>query len=191
MWALSAVIAGCAIRLEGGEHYFGPVLFRFSDPDRASARVSQVVRVGVFGDVGSQWGIGLGYGERLAVAPMAIEGSEAGQSPSPSWIRPLSLRRAPEPGQWNLSLFYLKVTAAPPAFFVRRSLVGIEATAGADAVALSVGATFRTVSRLPRNALMWLQFTADQPLRTTLRIWAGPVDAELPADFIPTEDEHR
>jgi len=189
---LLLLASGCALRTGDTERYFGPVLFRFSDPRSAAAHVSQVRRLGVIGEAGTQWGLGAGYAERIAVAPLRLEGADASPGrAAPRWSRPLSLWPAPEPGRWNLSLLYLQVTAAPAPVMVSRTVYGIEATAGADALALSVGAVSRTWSRVPDNALVRLHFSAARPLQSSLRVWAGAEDADLPPDLLLEEAPTR
>lgn len=185
---LGFLLAGCAMRLHGVEHYVGPVVFRYSDPDAGSSYVSQVARIGVFIEGGTQWGVALGYAERVAVAPRRVEGTGTEEQAVPRWVRPFSLVRPPEPGRWNLSLLYLRVAPAATPLFVRREAFGLEATAGPEAVALSIGVAIRTWSEVPDNAMVRLHFDASRPLQTRLRVWAGPVDAEPPLNFTEEED---
>src|SRR5262245_10621906 len=103
-------LGGCAWRTGVTEHYFGPVLFRYSAPRDDRAVATEVVSVGVLGEMGRQWGASVGVVDRVTVAPRYVGEAQADEAAShPRWSRPLSPLGPPAAERWSFSLLYLRV----------------------------------------------------------------------------------
>ena len=164
------LLAGCAVRMGDVEHYVGPVLFRFRPPDQTVGAVTQVVRLGVSGEAGRQWGVAAGVVDRLAV--VARSADEAAPAPRPRWTTPLSFLSPPSPGAWNVSLLYLRVEGMRRPTLVVRRTYGAEVTAGAETSALSIGWTARTRAEPPDHSFSVLRFDSRRPMDAVSVTWA-------------------
>ena len=185
--ALVLLTGGCAWRTGQTEHYIGPVLFRYVEPPSGKARVSQVERLGIAGEMGRQWGLTLGLSGRTAVAPRPADAAPATEPWR--WSTPLCLLPPPEVGRWNLSLVYLREEGVPEPFFERRVVVGASALAGAEANAVSLGVTVRTQMDPPADAVSALRFDACSPMAAELAVWRANPGEELPVSDILKEVE--
>ncbi len=182
--------SGCAVRMRGSEHYFGPVLFRYAAPPAARAYVSEVRALGALLEAGTQWGVSLGDFRRVALA--AAEGECASDPSMPSawrWTRLEPWDPNPTPGSWHLSLFHLQGEGVRAPCFVRRVNAGLALTFGAEVNALSLGFTARTHMTPPADALSLLHFDASHPLDSQLTVWEVAPDAPLPVESILEEVE--
>ena len=168
--AAALLLAGCAVRMGGAEHYVGPVLFRFRPPDETVGAVTQVIRLGISGEAGSQWGLAAGAVDRVAVVAQSADGLAPGMRPR--WTTPLSFLSPPAPGAWNVSLLYLRVDGMPRPTFVVRRTYGAEMTAGAEINALSIGWTARTRAEPPDHSFSVLRFDSRRPMDTVSVTWA-------------------
>jgi hypothetical protein len=175
VFAIALSATGCAWRRGSDEHYFGPVVFRHRDAPVAEARITDIVRLGVFVEGGSQWGVAVGATRRVAAAPLdACE--EAAPAPP---MRASALLAAGREG-WVFSPFYLKIENAPPSTFVSRTTYGAELTAGPEAAALSLGATSRTLLTPPQDSLSRFAYDASRPLATRFIACRDVADRALP-----------
>lgn len=179
------VLAGCAVRMGDVEHYVGPVLFRFRPPDETVGAVTQVIRLGVSGEAGSQWGVAAGVVDRVAVVAQSADGSAPAMRPR--WTTPLSLLSPPSPGVWNVSLLYLRVDGMPRPTFVVRRMYGAEMTAGAETNALSIGWTARTRVEPPDHSFSVLRYDSRRPMDTVSVTWAADSPPD-PAMWISNEE---
>jgi len=102
---------------------------------------------------------------------------------------PLSPFQAPAPGQWNLSLLYLRVDREPRAFFLSRTIYGAEILLGEETNALTVGAARRTRHTPPDNAFLMLHFESSRPMDARAKFWfdvpeTGAVPGAAPREEI-------
>jgi hypothetical protein len=114
---------GCAWRTGTAEHYVGPVRFRYNAPAADRPATSQVVAIGLLGEIGRQLGISLGVIDRIAVSPRDRT-FPAGDDPRPmpTWSTPLSPLPSPTSGRWNVVCCgSLWVQSAPQNVVVSRS----------------------------------------------------------------------
>ena len=185
---LACLAGGCAWRTGTAEHYVGPVLFRYSAPADDLPATSQVVAIGILGEIGRQLGISLGVIDRIAVSPRDRTSPGADDpGPTPAWSTPLSPLPSPTPGRWNASFLYLRVTGAGEPALVVRNLYGVQLVAGAEARAASLGVVSTTRVRLPEDAIAVLHFDARAPLATRFSVWRAGADGVVPAAEILKE----
>jgi hypothetical protein len=179
---------GCAWRTGAAEHYVGPVLFRYSAPADDGPATSQVVAIGVLGEIGRQVGISLGVIDRIAVSPRDRSSPDAGDpGASAAWSTPLSPLPAPGPGRWNASLVYQRVTGAGEPALVVRNLYGVQLVTGPEARAASLGVVSTTRVQLPEDAIAVLHYDARAPLAARFSVWRAGADGVVPAAEILKE----
>ena len=178
------VLSGCAVRMGDVEHYVGPVLFRFRPPDATVGAVTQVVRFGVAGEAGSQWGVAAGVVDRVAVVAQPATGSSPGRA---RWTTPLSVLSPPSPREWNVSLLYLRVEGLARPTLVMRRTYGAEITAGAETSALSIGLTARTRVEPPDHSFSALRFDSRRPMDAVSMTWAEDAPPD-PATWISNRE---
>jgi len=178
-----APATGCAIRLNNVEHFVGPVLFRTMDSGATGAAITQVVQLGIWAEVGRQWGVASGMASRIAVAPSPSAGE---QSPM-RWTMPITPWWVPSSGDCALSLFYLRGEHVPSPLFLRRVLVGAAATSGVEGNAVSVGYVARSHFAPPTDAASVLRFHSDRPMETRLVVWPSAKPGQLPVENILKE----
>jgi hypothetical protein len=165
------------------EHYVGPVLFRFRPPDETVGAVTQVIRLGVSGEAGRQWGVAAGVVDRVAVVAQSADAPAM----RPRWTTPLSLLSPPSPGAWNVSLLYLRVDGMPRPTFVARRMYGAEMAAGAETNALSVGWTARTRVEPRDHSFSVLRFDSRRPMDAGSVTWAADAPPD-PATWISNRE---
>lgn len=154
---------GCAWRTGNVEHYFGPVLFRYSDAAESACNVTDVLGLGILAEGGRQWGLSAGFVNRLAAAPRQ-------QATQTQWTRPWSLWRTTTPREWNLSLLYLRGENVSSPLLVRRQLVGAGVLVGNEITALSVGYASR-VNIAPRDdSFSIVVFDSSKPLASRCEV---------------------
>jgi hypothetical protein len=175
---------GCAWRSGETEHYLGPMLFRFSDPSNQNANISQVRAFGLLTEIGSRWGLTIGYAERVAVIPRYMNESSGG---NPIWSKPLSLFGPPTPDRWNMSLLYLRGTRVSIPRLVGRYVVGGQALIAREMNGVSIGVVSHLHVALPDNALVMISYNASDPLSTVFSVWTDDLDRELPIGAILEE----
>jgi hypothetical protein len=179
------LLAGCAVRMGDVEHYVGPVLFRFRPPDEAVGAVTQIIRLGVSGEAGSQWGVAAGVVDSVAVVARSVDGPTP--AVRPRWTTPLSVVSPPSPRAWNVSLLYLRVDGMPRPTLVVRRTYGVEMTAGAETNALSIGWTARSRLEPPDHSFSVLRFDSRRPMDTVSVIWAADSPPD-PATWISNRE---
>jgi hypothetical protein len=173
--SIASSATGCAWRRGSDEHYFGPVIFRHRDAPVAEARITDIVRVGVLAEGGSQWGLAVGASRRIAAAP--LDGC-ADPAPAPP-MRASALLAAGGDG-WVFSPFYLRIENAPAPTFVSRTTYGAELTGGPEAAALSIGLTARTQLSPPEDSLTRFVYDSSRPLATRFIACRDVADRPLP-----------
>jgi len=182
---------GCAWRMGRSEHYLGPTFFCSSEQDNKRENVVQVRQVGVFGEGGRQWGIGIGVSDWLAATPQVLgeaevhtNNKEMGPSGGTSFrlLSPLVI------GRWNLSLLYLRREKDIDPSFVRRATYGAMVLVGREVNAMSVGIITRTWLWPPHNSLAVLRFDDRFPLDMRFVVWNSRSEKELPVSEILKED---
>jgi hypothetical protein len=179
---------GCAWRSGGVEHYLGPVLFRYNEPRADTAATHQVIAVGALAEGGSQWGLSLGVVQRTTVSPRFIGSTESAPSTRPvSWSSPFGALGQAEPGRWQLSLFYLRLTAAETAGLVARRLYGAQVVVGRELNAASIGMTAVTRVHMPDDALVLVDYDARAPMSAVFSVWPVGREQELPLSNVLEE----
>jgi len=187
---LALLTSGCTWRTGTVEHYLGPVFFRYNEPPEANAHVSQVMRIGVWAEAGTQGGLSVGLSQRIAVSPRLFDSGESGAPMAPvRWCMPLSPIPNPAPLRWHFSLLYLRVEGVSEPRFVNRMTYGAEVVVGKEANAFSVGATSRTWVKPPENALSLLRFDSSRPMVTLFWVWLHTPGRDLPLSTILKEGE--
>ena len=179
IFLLVCFLSGCSWRTVDAEHYFGPVLYRFSDPLNAQAHVAQVRRIGVSAEAGTNWGIAIGMADRIVIAPKVIGMAEPEKPQTPAQNTDSGASE-----DWHLSLLYLKIEPHPDSFFIAREVYGAGAVLGDEAHAISVGFASRTLFRPPANSLSQLHFVSSHPLQAKAALWRasnpiGPVSFDF------------
>jgi hypothetical protein len=170
------LVMGCAVRTGDTELYLGPVLFRYSGACRDETAISQIVQAGAVVEAGRQWGVTVGLAERIAAT--AADGRPA---PAPGeacaeqarWTAPVSIPFSLAPRRWIFSPIYLRCRGCAAPAFVVRSAAGVQAVAGPEASALSLGLTTRTLATPPRDAFWLLRFDARRPMETRFTVWSA------------------
>jgi hypothetical protein len=181
------LVMACAVRVGDAEHYVGPVLFRYSGACRTDPAISQVVQAGVVGEAGRQWGMTLGVWERIAAT--AADGLRAAEPAEPCedgvrWTAPLSIPFTLAPRRWTFSPIYLRCDGCGAPAFVARTAAGVQAVAGPEASALSVGVTTRTLATPPDDAFWVLRFDARRPMETRFTVWPMSPGADRVAERV-------
>jgi len=168
-------IPGCAFRTTTAEYYLGPTVLRARNACCEAAQVSEVIQFGVVGEAGTQWGLALGFTDRVAAVAVDGGGDACGESGAASrWSSPFTIPGELLPGRWRSPLYVRSERRSGPRF-VRRLLWGAQLTAGPDANALSVGAVAGTLWTLPDDAVCVLQY--DDRARFSVRsVKPGEVD---------------
>lgn len=185
--AIALGAAGCAIRMGEGDHYVGPIWFRYNAPPEGRAYITQVRAVGVLSEIGTPSGLTIGAVDRIAVAPVGASCTGGNDRPRTwRWTRP-GLPGALVPGEWHFSPFYLRGEDVPEPCFTRRVVYGATAVAGGELAALSVGVTSRTYTRPPPDAVTALDFTSNHPLDTRFVVWRVAPGEALPVSTIREE----
>lgn len=185
---VALVVDGCAWRTAHTEHYFGPVLFRYTRPREGNAYVTQVKNFLFSFEGGNQWGLSVGPSGRTAIAPRRLDADNSESSISSMvWTRPLSPSASPDPGEWNWSLLYLRGDEVPKPTFVERWRYGINILIGRETCSLGVGISSTTRAILPENAVAVLSFDDGSPVDARYTIWAVGSDDELPVPAILEE----
>ena len=173
--------SGCAWRTATAEHYFGPVLFRYSPPEGDAPATNQVVAVGALGEAGRQWGMSLGVVERITVSPAYMRGTEREEAQQrPQWSMLLGGLVSPAPRRWTFSPVYLRVDEiGVPALVVRR-LYGAQIVAGPEVRAASLGVVSLARVDVPDDAIALIDYDSRVPMAARFRVWRVGPDHELP-----------
>jgi hypothetical protein len=175
-------IPGCAFRTATAEYYLGPTVLRVRDACREATQVSEVIQSGVVGEAGTQWGLALGFTDRVAAVAVDGGGDACGQSGAASrWSSPFTIPGELLPGRWRFSPLYVRSERRSGPRFVRRLLWGAQITAGPDANALSVGAVAGTLWMLPDDAVCVLQYDDRDPMATRFSVRSVKPGEALPA----------
>ena len=177
---IASSAAGCAWRTAAAEHYFGPLLIRFSPPEGDAPAVKQVLGLGLMGEGGHQWGFSVGVVERIAVWPAYGPGSKPEASHRPPWSMLLAGRVAPASRRWHFSPFYARVGSSEPPVLVTRRLWGAQVVAGPEATAASLGIVSVTRVDVPDDAVSLVHYDARAPLAARFRVWRAGSNQELP-----------
>jgi hypothetical protein len=175
---------GCAWRTANAEHYFGPVLFRYSEERQEECAVNDLWQVGVLAEGGRQWGLAVGAAERLTADLKPADGTAA-----PRWTRPWSFWPETTPGKWNLSLLYLRGDNVKPPLMLWRRLIGGGAMAGSELSAVSVGYSSRLTVLPAQDSFSVLVFNSNRPLQSVCKIL--PVEAVRNGSLSQTLEEVR
>jgi len=169
-WSLLLLaLTGCTWQTTHSAHVFGPVLFRYTVPPAGKAYLSQTKRFPLSLEGGQQWAASVGLSERLAIAPGPAAESAA---PVETLSKPSGLFCSPKPGQWCLSLFYVRSELKRPPEFIKRSICGVGARAGCEETGLTAGYSCETQLKPRQEAFYFLQYDADYPLATDFKVWA-------------------
>lgn len=179
---VTLLASGCAWRNAGSERYFGPVFYRQTSAGAGKAWVRQARHVGFLLEGGRQWGVAVGYADRIGAAPEELGG---GAAPAYEWRSPGSL---PFFGDWAFSPFYLEGRDLPRPVFVKRTLIGVQLGYGAEVRAASLGYANTTEVRPPPDALYELDFSSHDPLGMRFRIWRDQPGQAPPVHLILKED---
>ncbi len=157
--------------------------FRYGADGDRRAHVLEVVRFGLIGELGEQWGLAVGVIDRVSASPHA-----PGATAVPSrWSLPLQSRAALAPDAWHVSWLYARLDHPAPAALVRRVVYGSEATIGPDATALSLGVTSRLSVRAAPDSVSLIRFNSDHPLATRVTVWPARDERPLPVSEILEE----
>lgn len=183
---LAPFFSACAFRSGNMEHYFGPVLFRYAMPPNGNAYVSQVIRPGLAAEAGASWGIAMGLSERITVSPVIVATEKKEQPATRNhWLMPLAFSQTPTAGEWNFSLFYLRIEHEPGSFFLSRAIRGAEIVYGEEANNLTVGFAHKTLFTPPDNAMSKLRFEDAHPLESKATVWLDvPGHSGLPDSLL-------
>jgi len=166
------VVSSCAFRTAGADHYVGPILYRTAAACPDGADTTQVVSVGAAIETGRQWGLSLGFIERVAASP------RDGEIPCSTAAQGGTVDR-----RWHVSAIYVRFDHDEPPRFVHRSVVGAQAVAGLEANALSIGAISATLLLPPPDAYCNLRYDARDPTGMHFTVW------RVRADHPPPERE--
>lgn len=151
------------------------------------AETFQVRQVGIFGEGGTQWGIGVGVSDRLAAVPQ-MRGEPGilpdGQEPKSTEPPPFSLVPSLRVGPWNLSLLYLRREESRSPAFVKRTTYGAIILAGEEVSAVTIGIATRTWFWPPPGSFSILRFDASSPLTTRVIVWRPQPERELPVSEV-------
>jgi hypothetical protein len=180
---IATTLGGCVVRTAATDHHVGPTLFRTRTACEEGTRVSQVVNVGLVAEMGRQWGVVVGASDRLA----ARSAGDCTDPAQPQWRSPITVPLDPDPQRWTFSPLYVGLSAAGDAPLVRRSMVGLQAAAGSELTALSLGFTTRMLVRPPDDAFCAVRVHSHRPLETRVIVWTG-VDAPPGALDAPQQE---
>ena len=172
---------GCAWRTAHSERYFGPVFHRTIAAADGEAAVRQTRHLGFLLEVGRQWGLTVGFADRVAAAPAEIAG---GASSGERW----STLGSPPFGSWFFSPLYLVGRRLPAPRFLARTVLGVRVGYGEEARSLSVGYARTTEVRPPHDALYALDYDASDPLAMRFHVWHDRPGHQPPVQVILKED---
>ncbi len=176
-WPLMVVLAGCAWRSQGVEHYFGPMLLR-QQVGQERTRVLESAGGPWFFEGGTQWGLSLGLHRRL----LALPPSKSAGSPRRTVYLPLG-------DGWYFSPFHTAVpTAQSGPRFVDRRLFGLQLGLGGEGNSLSLGFTsIQTLTAAPKGShCFW--YLDRHPGQTRFLYRVMPGDTCRPAKKDDEED---
>ncbi len=156
------VLTGCAWRTQRAEHVFGPTLYRFHQNATNLSVVSQTAHFPVLMEGGTQWGLSLGYSRRLSLTPRPAPASLTNSGLPSAW------GGQAKPGRWQWSWLYLRAPLQAPPFFIARGLVGLQAGAGTEESALSLGYSSMTSTRPEPDSLYSLDYDSRRPLEASV-----------------------
>jgi hypothetical protein len=131
-----------------------------------------VVQFGGAAEAGRQWGLSLGFIDRVAATP------RDGIAPCPAEAGSGDDRR-----QWHFSPLYKRFDDREPPRFVHRSVVGTQAVAGPEGGALSLGAISATLFTPPPDAFCSFRYDASDPTGMRFTVWNV-----RPGNPVPEED---
>ena len=138
---LMTVFGGCVWRMGNEEHYLGPVLLRQVQPPEGKAYVSQQIHFPFVLEGGEQWGISLGYQNRIVAMPQKRpcryeeELKEIFEHKHQSNIPAKSK-------EWTFQLFSVNyIQPQMNSKFISRTNVGVTLGFGKEANGLTIGGT--------------------------------------------------
>ncbi len=171
---LASQSAACAVRTTSSEHYFGPVLFRSMRPPQGRAHVHETRHFGVLFESGTQWGILLGFIDRIAAAPLEVDSIaniHESNGPDTHWTKALGGVDEVDQSDWQFSLLHLRGGPRRRPEFLARTVVGSEIGFGAESRAVSIGYSRTAVLRVPDDQICALHFISDAPLAMRFERW--------------------
>ena len=180
-----ASVAGCVWRTETAEHYFGPVLFRYTTPATGHAHVAQQRHLLFLIEGGQQWGISVGLKDRVLALPEEMRDRPGKGEGSPQW----KWSMVPDwagglaENDWHVSLFYLRGERPARPEFVSVTTYGFSAGAGSESNAVTIGVSSLREFRPRSDALYLLEYFGDHPMRTRFKV-AERTDSKVPAEFM-------
>jgi len=172
--------SGCAWRTAQSERYFGPVFHRTVAAADGRASVRQTRHLGLLLEMGRQWGLAVGFADRVAAAPVEIAG---GDTDGEQWSDLGSARL----GSWSFSPLYLAGRGLPTPRFLARTILGVRLGYGEEARSLSVGYARATEVRPPHDALYALEYDAGDPLAMRFHVWHDRPGHQPPVQLILKE----
>lgn len=154
------------------------MLFRFGLSAGGGSATSQIVAVGLFGEVGRQWGLSFGVVDRIAVSPTYMNGANPDSTQAgPHWSMAGGARGPLIPLRWHFSPFYLRVEDPGLPVLVARRLYGVQIAAGPEARAASLGVVSLVRVDVPDDAISLIDYNSEMPMAARVRVWrAGPHD---------------
>ena len=161
---LFPILAGCAWRTERADHIFGPSFFRVGRTAPGRADVVQTLHVPLLLEGGRQWGLSVGAIRREAVVPRRA---------NPAELAPIELGQPQgifireEPAKWHASWIYFRAPLRETPLFIRRSVVGLHGSVGAELRSVSLGYSSVTATMPREDALHELDFNSRRPLEAT------------------------
>jgi hypothetical protein len=164
------------------------VFLRLTDGGSGGADVIESSQIGVLGEAGSQWGLSVGWVDRIAASPLAgIDDPDAPGVAGAGWQRWLGTMGDLSPGKWHFSPVWTRGRDLPPREFLYRRTIGAQAVAGPEATSVSIGVIVRTLLLPRRDAVTALRFDSSRPFATRLLVWPASSGTLLPAGPILEE----
>lgn len=173
---LPVLLSGCAWHTGQAEHLFGPTRFRFTESPAGEVLAFQSWHAPFLFEGGNQWGLSLGFAQRLSLAPEQQLEAPGKEPAMPQPGRPLP---KPRTDRWRWSWLYRRVPLARQPEFVWRSSLGLHARAGVEENALSLGYTSMTLMSPLHDGLYELDFSSRRPLDATLTMKPEPLSDRL------------
>lgn len=164
---------GCAWRSQEAEHYFGPVMYRHSDPQSGKAYLGEQIHFPFLLEGGDQWGVAIGLSRRLVASPNMIKKSGKRESDLSlwKWTKPLSFFSDSSGNEWNFSLIYLRGDGLKGSSLFSRSQFGGSVGIGEEARNISLGITKKVEIYPIHEGLYFLEYNSDRPNETRYEIW--------------------
>jgi hypothetical protein len=134
IWATS----GCVWRGDTSDHYFGPLLFGSTEHSKNIAQIDEQIHFPAVLESGNQWGLSLGVLRHITATPLIFkDGAVTNSRPAGKAVRSffsIAITKA-----LAFSPFYLRIDHRTSPEFRIRSLVGLQASVGAEGNFLNAG----------------------------------------------------